>query len=92
MKIIWGMDFLPDGDLLFTEKKGQLRRYHSGNVTDISGLPTVNTNGQGGLLDIKVHPGYASNGWIYSTYAGLDANKKRRTYRNPFQAEWKRHQ
>jgi glucose/arabinose dehydrogenase len=74
-EIIWGMDFLPDGDLLFTEKKGQLRRYHSGNVTDISGLPTVNTNGQGGLLDIKVHPGYASNGWIYSTYAGLDANK-----------------
>jgi glucose/arabinose dehydrogenase len=74
-EIIWGMDFLPDGDLLFTEKKGQLHRYHSGNVTDISGLPTVNTNGQGGLLDIKVHPGYASNGWIYSTYAGFDANK-----------------
>jgi glucose/arabinose dehydrogenase len=74
-EIIWGMDFLPDGDLLFTEKKGQLHRYHSGNVIDISGLPTVNTNGQGGLLDIKIHPGYASNGWIYSTYAGFDANK-----------------
>lgn len=74
-EIIWGMDFLPDGDLLFTEKKGNLNRFHAGTVTKITGLPPVNTNGQGGLLDIKVHPDYASNGWIYCTYAGFDANK-----------------
>jgi glucose/arabinose dehydrogenase len=74
-EIIWGMDFLPDGDMLFTEKKGKLHRYHAGTVTDISGVPVVNTNGQGGLLDIKVHPDYAANGWIYCTYAGFDANK-----------------
>lgn len=75
-EVIWGMDFLPDGDMLFTEKKGKLHRYHAGKVTDISGMPEVNTNGQGGLLDIKVHPSYASNGWIYITYAAFDINKK----------------
>lgn len=74
-EIIWGMDFLPDGDLLFTEKKGALHRYHNGTVTDITGLPQVNTNGQGGLLDVKLHPDYASNGWIYCTYSGFDANR-----------------
>lgn len=74
-EIIWGMDFLPDGDLLFTEKKGKLHRYHAGTATEITGLPAVNTNGQGGLLDIKVHPDYAANGWVYCTYSGFDANK-----------------
>lgn len=74
-EIIWGMDFLPDGDLLFVEKKGKLHRYHTGTVTEITGFPEVNNSGQGGLLDIKVHPDYTSNGWIYSSYAGYDANR-----------------
>ena len=74
--IIWGMDFLPNGDLLFTEKKGKIQRYSSGKVTEIIGVPVVNTNGQGGLLDIKVHPDYTKNGWIYCTYSGFDADKK----------------
>ncbi|MES2373123.1 MAG: PQQ-dependent sugar dehydrogenase [Bacteroidota bacterium] len=75
-EIIWGMDFLPDGDLLFTEKKGKIHRYHAGNTTEITGFPEVNNGGQGGLLDIKVHPDYATNGWIYATYAGYDINRQ----------------
>jgi glucose/arabinose dehydrogenase len=75
-EIIWGMDFLPDADLLFTEKRGKIYRYHQGTVTEITGLPAVNTSGQGGLLDLKVHPDYASNGWIYCTYSGTDINSK----------------
>ena len=74
-EVIWGMDFLPDGDMLFTEKKGKMHRYHAGTVTPISGLPEINSNGQGGLMDIKVHPAYASNGWIYCTYAAFDNNR-----------------
>lgn len=74
-EVIWGMDFLPDGDLLFTEKKGKLHRYRAGKVTAISGLPEINSNGQGGLMDIKVHPAYASNGWIYCTYSAFDNNR-----------------
>jgi glucose/arabinose dehydrogenase len=75
-EIIWGMDFLPDGDLLFTEKKGKIHRYHAGKVTEITNSLPVNTNGQGGLMDLKVHPDYASNGWIYCTYSGFDENRK----------------
>lgn len=70
-EIIWGMDFLPNGDILFTEKRGRIYRYTVAGVTEeLTGVPTgINTSGQGGLLDIKVHPSYASNGWIYISYA-----------------------
>lgn len=70
-EVIWGMDFLPNGDLLFTEKRGRIYRYSTtGVTTEITGVPAgINTNGQGGLLDIKVHPAYNSNGWIYISYA-----------------------
>ncbi len=71
-EIVWGMDFLPNGDMLFTEKRGALYRYSGGNITEITGLPAVNTQVQGGLLDIKVHPSYANNGWVYCSYAGFD--------------------
>ena len=70
-EIIWGMDFLPNGDLLFGEKKGKLYRKTNNGVVEITGLPSINSGGQGGLLDIRVHPGYASNGWIYCTYSGF---------------------
>lgn len=72
-EIVWGMDFLPNGDLLFTEKRGRLYRLISGTTTatELTGLPSnIYTAGQGGLLDLRVHPQYASNGWIYATYAG----------------------
>ncbi|WP_414522333.1 PQQ-dependent sugar dehydrogenase [Synechococcus sp. R5-12] len=67
----WGMAFLPDGTLLVTERPGRLRR-----VTDqgldpqpIAGVPEVFAQGQGGLLDIALHPNHAENGWIYLSYA-----------------------
>jgi len=63
------MDFLPDGDLIFGEKRGKLYRKSNGTVTEITGFPTVPASGQGGLLDISVHPDYAANGWIYSSYS-----------------------
>ncbi|NCI46291.1 PQQ-dependent sugar dehydrogenase [Sediminibacterium soli] len=74
--IIWGMDFLPDGELVFTEKAGKMYRFKNGTATEITGVPSVNTNGQGGLLDVKVDPDYASNGWLYSSYVGLDAQNQ----------------
>lgn len=72
-EIIWGMDFLPNGDLLFTEKRGRLYRLPGGSTTptELTGLPgDIYTANQGGLLDLRVHPQYASNGWIYASYAG----------------------
>jgi glucose/arabinose dehydrogenase len=68
-EIIWGMDFLPSGDLIFGEKRGRLYRRTGETVTELSGFPAVLGNGQGGLLDIRVHPDNKTNGWIYATYS-----------------------
>jgi glucose/arabinose dehydrogenase len=42
----------------------------------LRGVPKVFNNGQGGLMDIQLHPDYAKNGWIYLTYAKPDGNKE----------------
>ncbi len=67
--IAWGFTWLPDGDLLVTEKSGHLFRVSNGQKTEISGLPDVKVQGQGGLMDIELHPNYAENDWLYITYA-----------------------
>ena len=68
-EIIWGMDFTPNGDLIFGEKRGKLYRKSNGTVAEITGFPEVLSTGQGGLLDIRVHPDYSRNGWVYACYA-----------------------
>ena len=68
-EIIWGMDFIPGGDLIFGEKQGKLYRKNNETVTEITGFPQVLSSGQGGLLDIRVHPDYSKNGWVYACYA-----------------------
>ena len=67
--IPWGMTWLPDGSLLVTEKSGILYHIKKGTKTKIRNVPKVYVHGQGGLMDITVHPDYAKNGWIYITYA-----------------------
>ncbi|MCW8998453.1 MAG: PQQ-dependent sugar dehydrogenase, partial [Kangiellaceae bacterium] len=65
--IPWGMAQLPDGNFLVTDRDGTL--YHANPKTKknikITGLPKVNARGQGGLLDIELHPEYKKNGWVY---------------------------
>lgn len=68
-EIIWGMDFIPNGDLIFGEKRGRLYRLSGSTVTELTGFPAVLSAGQGGLLDIRTHPDYAVNGWIYASYS-----------------------
>ncbi|WP_222984579.1 PQQ-dependent sugar dehydrogenase [Flagellimonas meishanensis] len=65
----WGMAFLPDGAILITEKAGQLLLYKDGKTIKIEGLPDIYVRGQGGLMDVELHPDYPKNGWIYLTYA-----------------------
>ncbi|MGC9312838.1 MAG: PQQ-dependent sugar dehydrogenase, partial [Sediminispirochaetaceae bacterium] len=57
----WGMDFLPDGGILITERPGQLRIWRDGRLSTVSGLPEIYASGQGGLLDIAVHPDFEKN-------------------------------
>lgn len=74
-EIIWGMDFFPNGDFIFNEKKGNLYiRTVAGSIREIKGLPVINSGGQGGFLDLCIHPNYLQNGWIYCTYAGFSRN------------------
>lgn len=70
LDVPWGLAFLPNGDLLITERSGKLFRFSKGQLSEpISGLPDVVSFGQGGLLDIELHPDYAKNGLIYLTYS-----------------------
>ena len=57
----WGMAFLPDGRLLITERPGRLRIFANGRLerAPVGGLPKVYARGQGGLLDICLHPNFA---------------------------------
>lgn len=67
----WGIAFLPDGRILITERAGEILIVKDGKLLDekVTGVPAVYAKSQGGLLDIKLHPDYASNGWIYLTYS-----------------------
>jgi glucose/arabinose dehydrogenase len=66
----WGIAFLPDGRMLVTEKKGSLRVVENGRPgPPVAGIPAVIAEGQGGLLDVAVHPDYARNGWVYLSFS-----------------------
>ncbi len=74
LEIPWGMTFLPDGSMLITEKTGELILFKEGIKTTIENVPDVYFRGQGGLLDIKAHPNYEDNGWIYITYSSSEGD------------------
>jgi aldose sugar dehydrogenase len=75
LNVPWGMAFLPDGDMLVNEREGKMLRFRNGVlVAEIKGLPPIHADGQGGLMDIRLHPEYKTNGWIYFSYTGLPGN------------------
>ncbi|MGB5819711.1 MAG: PQQ-dependent sugar dehydrogenase [Saonia sp.] len=76
LQIPWGMAFLPDGSLLITEKSGEIIHFKDGKKVDIGNVPEVYVRGQGGLLDIELHPDYATNGWLYISYASSEGEEK----------------
>lgn len=70
LDIPWGMTWLPNGDMLINERSGKMYRFSNGKMYGpIEGVPQVFNFGQGGLLDIELHPKYDDNGWIYITYS-----------------------
>jgi glucose/arabinose dehydrogenase len=70
----WGMTFLPDGKILVTEKSGSLFLIENDQVVNnnVSGGPQATNRGQGGLLDIELHPNFESNRWVYFTFASFE--------------------
>ena len=76
MQVPWGFTFLPDGAILVTEKSGKFYVLKNGSKTLISNAPKVYNRGQGGLLDVVLHPNYKDNGWIYFSYASPEGKSK----------------
>lgn len=74
ISIPWGMAWLNETDMLVTNKLGDLRLIRNGELIEekIAGLPALDTQSQGGLLDVEVDPNYATNGWIYIAYSGYE--------------------
>lgn len=75
----WSMAWLPDGTLLITEKAGRLRLVRDGVLepTPIAGVPEVMSSGQGGLMEIAIHPRFAENRLVYLTYSHGTENANR---------------
>jgi len=74
----WAIAWLPDGTMLVTERPGRLRIVRNGVVdpTPVSGVPKVRTDGNGGLMDVTLHPRFAENHLIYLTYTKPVENGK----------------
>jgi glucose/arabinose dehydrogenase len=72
LDVIWGFDFLPtSGDVVVTERVGRMKIYRPATRTldEVKGLPAIKNRGQGGLLDVRVHPEFTRNALIFFTYA-----------------------
>ena len=73
----WSMAWLPNGDMLITEKPGRLRLVRNGQLLPeaIPGTPEVLYKGQGGLFEVVPHPNFGDNQWVYLTFAKPNANE-----------------
>jgi glucose/arabinose dehydrogenase len=70
------MAFLPDNTMLISEKSGEIILFRNGEKTSVANVPPVYNRGQGGLMDLQLHPDYATNGWIYISYSSEEGNGK----------------
>lgn len=78
----WGMSFLPNGNLLVSDRNGTLWLVDkkSKNKAKVSGVPKVRYKGQGGLLDIQIHPNYKDNKYIYISYSDFLKDNKNKSF------------
>ena len=72
----WGLAFPPDGRILVTERPGRLRTVREGALdpAPVRGVPPVDARGQGGLLDVALHPDYARNRWLYLAWVAREGD------------------
>ncbi|MFT4518109.1 MAG: glucose/arabinose dehydrogenase [Halioglobus sp.] len=77
----WSFAFMPGGDILISERPGTVQRLEpvSGTLTPVTGVPEVYHKGQGGLLDIALHPDFPAQNWVYLTYSLPLAEKESTT-------------
>jgi len=89
--IPWGMAFLPNKNLVVSDRNGNLWEinYNNKNKTQISGVPNVRYSGQGGLLDIQIHPDFINNNYIYIGFTDYLKKKKKETFTSIIRATLK---
>ncbi|MFM7601383.1 MAG: PQQ-dependent sugar dehydrogenase [Pseudanabaena sp.] len=69
----WGMAWLPDGAILITERVGRVHILRNGSLEQVAAnIPNLFVSGQGGLMDISLHPRFAENNLVYLTYSSGD--------------------
>ena len=80
--IPWGMAFLPNKNLIVSDRNGDLWKinYSNQKKTQISGVPNVRYRGQGGLLDVQIHPDFINNNYIYVGFTDYLKKKKKKTF------------
>lgn len=84
----WGIAFLPNGELLVTERQGNVKRVdQNGNVATVATLSKVQEIGEGGLLGIILHPDFSKNNYVYLyyTYSGSGNDTLNRVVRMKFE-------
>ena len=72
----WSLAFLPEGRMLVTERPGRLRMLRGARLEPqpVGGLPEVSPHGQGGLMDVALHPRFRENAWVYIAYSERGAD------------------
>ncbi len=76
IEIPWGIKVLSDGTIFFTERKGTFNIKRPGEeAVEIQGAPDAKAHGQGGMMDVALHPQYEENGWIYLSYTKANGLK-----------------
>ena len=89
--IPWGMVFLPNQNLIVCDRNGSLWLvdYKEKSKNQIRGVPNVRHKGQGGLLDVEIHPEFINNNYIYIGFTDYLNSKKNRTFTSIIRARLK---
>lgn len=88
LEVPWGFAFLPNKNLLFTERPGRVRLIENGalRAEPVYVVPDVEPSSESGLMDISVHPDFKTNGFVYLAYAYNKDGKKDKVVRYKFAA------
>jgi glucose/arabinose dehydrogenase len=83
LEVPWAFAWLPSGDLLFTERRGRVRIIQKGalQAEPVYTVPDVEPSSESGLMDISVHPNFASNSFVYLAYSYRQDGKRDKVVR-----------
>lgn len=87
LEIPWAIEFLPNNDILFTERKGALKLISNGQISTVEDISDVLAYGEGGLMGLVLHPNFSNNHYLYVqyTYRGNGDNSLNRVVRYKYE-------